>query len=224
MNLMLVIYLMCLDENWARSVPVCLHSFNWVLFFLWSSLWWIRSSFTERKAISSQVISAPWWSTPIEDGQTRPVGALRLRVLFQDVKAQSGVKPFSLGISELCPKYLQMWFIRPWPSAPPLGWFTVWPSRSENQHLKRPNWAVWAVWHTHRWRSHPHEMSAEAAHLPVVVSEFDVPAGLQDLPVLQPGELGLGLAPRLAGEDGGGAHRPWDRLWGLNKLCRSWKK
>lgn len=67
-------------------------------------------------------------------------------------------------------------------------------------------------------------MKAEAAHLPVVVPEFDVPAGLQDLPVLQPGELGLGLALRLAGEDGGGAHRPRDRLWGLNKLCRSWKK
>lgn len=48
-----------------------------------------------------------------------------------------------------------------------------------------------------------------------------MPAGLQDLPVLQPGELGLRLALRLAGKDGGGAHRPRDRLRGLNKLCRS---
>lgn len=86
--------------------------------------------------------------------------------------------------------------------------------------------AVWGVWGTPR-HSHPHErtrLNAEAAHLPVAVSEFDVSAGLQDLPVLQPGELGLGLTLRLAGEDGGGAHRPGDRLWGLNKLCRSWKK
>lgn len=61
------------------------------------------------------------------------------------------------------------------------------------------------------WRPRPHErtrVDTEAAHLPVVVSEFDVPAGLQDLPVLQPGELGLGLALCLAGENGGGAHRP----------------
>lgn len=57
--------------------------------------------------------------------------------------------------------------------------------------------------------------------LPVVVFEFDVSAGLQHLPVLQPGELGLRLAPRLAGKDGGGAHRPSDRLRGLNELRRS---
>lgn len=44
--------------------------------------------------------------------------------------------------------------------------------------------------------------------LPVVVPEFDVPSGLQDLPVLQPGEPGLWLALSLAGEDGGGANGP----------------
>lgn len=51
-----------------------------------------------------------------------------------------------------------------------------------------------------------------------------MPAGLQDLPVLQPGELGLRLALRLAGEDGRGAHGPSDGLRGLDKLCRSWKQ
>lgn len=60
-------------------------------------------------------------------------------------------------------------------------------------------------------------------HLPIVVPESHVPAGLQNLPVLQPGELGLRLALCLAGEDGGGADRPSDGLWRLNKLCRSWR-
>lgn len=55
---------------------------------------------------------------------------------------------------------------------------------------------------------------------PVVVSEFDVSAGLQDLAVLQPGELGLWLALCLAGEDGGGAHGPSDGLGGLDELRR----
>lgn len=54
--------------------------------------------------------------------------------------------------------------------------------------------------------------------LPVVVPEFDVSPGLQDLPVLQPGELGLRLALCLAGEDGSGADRPSDGLRRLNKL------
>lgn len=71
-----------------------------------------------------------------------------------------------------------------------------------------------------RGRRRPRE-EREKAPLPVVVFELDVPAGLQHLPVPQPGELGLGLAPRLAGEDGGGAHRPSDRLRGLNELRRS---
>lgn len=57
--------------------------------------------------------------------------------------------------------------------------------------------------------------------LPVVVPEFDVSPGLQDLSVLQPGELRLGLALRLAGEHGGGAERASDRLRRLDKLCRS---
>lgn len=65
------------------------------------------------------------------------------------------------------------------------------------------------------------DQAAAAALVPVVVFEFDVSSGLQDLPVPQPGELGLRLALRLAGKDGGGAHRPSDRLWGLNKLRRS---
>ncbi len=47
---------------------------------------------------------------------------------------------------------------------------------------------------------------------------------LQNLPVLQPSELRLRLALRLAGEDGGGANRPSDGLWSLNKLSWSWKR
>lgn len=54
----------------------------------------------------------------LEYSRACSVGALRLGVLLQDVKAQPGVKPRSLGISELCPKYLQMSFIRPWPPDP----------------------------------------------------------------------------------------------------------
>lgn len=89
------------------------------LFFPWSSSVWIHSSFTRRKAIYPQsfsilMICSSW-------GQSNPVGALRLRVIFQDVKAQPGVKPCSLGISELCLKHLQMWFIRPWTLAPCWG-------------------------------------------------------------------------------------------------------
>lgn len=76
----------------------------------------------------------------------------------------------------------------------------------------------------HAGELHPYKGPRQRALLPVVVFEFDVPAGLQDLPVLQPGELGLRLALRLAGKDGGGAHRPSDRLWGLDKLRRSWKR
>lgn len=60
--------------------------------------------------------------------------------------------------------------------------------------------------------------------LPVVVPEFDVSPRLQNLPILQPGELGLRLALSLAGEDGGGADRPSDGLRSLNKLCWSWKR
>lgn len=59
--------------------------------------------------------------------------------------------------------------------------------------------------------------------LPVVVPESDVSAGLQDLAVLQPGELGLGLALGLAGEGGGGADGPSHRLRRLAELCRSYK-
>lgn len=44
---------------------------------------------------------------------------------------------------------------------------------------------------------------------------------LQDLPILQPGELGLRFTLCLAGEDGGGADRPGDGLGRLNELCRS---
>lgn len=51
-----------------------------------------------------------------------------------------------------------------------------------------------------------------------------MPPRLQNLPVLQPGELGLRLALCLAGEDGGGPHRPSDGLRSLNKLCWSWKR
>lgn len=54
--------------------------------------------------------------------------------------------------------------------------------------------------------------------LPVIVPELDVSAGLQDLSVLQPGELWVGLTLRLAGEDGGGADWTGDGLRRLNKL------
>lgn len=57
--------------------------------------------------------------------------------------------------------------------------------------------------------------------LPVVVPKFNVPPWLQNLPVLQPGELRLRLAPSLAGEDGVGADWSGDGLWRLNKLCWS---
>lgn len=60
--------------------------------------------------------------------------------------------------------------------------------------------------------------------IPVVVPEFDVSPGLQDLPVLQPGELGLRLALGLASEYGSGADRPGDGLRRLDELCRSWEK
>lgn len=60
--------------------------------------------------------------------------------------------------------------------------------------------------------------------LPVAVPEFDVSSGLQDLSVLQPGELGVRLALRLAGEDGGGADRAGDGLRRLNKLCWSFER
>lgn len=60
--------------------------------------------------------------------------------------------------------------------------------------------------------------------LPVVVSEFDVPPGLQNLPVLQPGELRLRLTPRLTGEDSGGADGAGDGLWRLNEFCWSCKR
>lgn len=63
-------------------------------------------------------------------------------------------------------------------------------------------------------------MHQEHLIIPVVVPEFDVSPGLQNLPILQPGELGLRLALCLAGEDGRGADRPSDGLWSLNKL--SW--
>jgi len=59
---------------------------------------------------------------------------------------------------------------------------------------------------------------------PVVVPEFDVSPGLQNLPVLQPGELGLRLALSLAGEDRVGADGPRDGLRSLNKLSWSWKR
>lgn len=59
--------------------------------------------------------------------------------------------------------------------------------------------------------------------IPVVVPEFDVSPGLQDLPVFQPGELGLRLALGLAGEYGSGADGPGDGLRRLDELCRSWK-
>lgn len=59
--------------------------------------------------------------------------------------------------------------------------------------------------------------------LPVVVPEFDVSPRLQNLPILQPGELRLRLALCLAGENSSGADRPSNGLWSLNKLCWSWK-
>lgn len=65
------------------------------------------------------------------------------------------------------------------------------------------------------------EQSASSWGIPVVVPESDVSAGLQDLAVLQPGELRLGLALGLAGECGGGADGPGHRLRGLAELCRS---
>lgn len=64
---------------------------------------------------------------------------------------------------------------------------------------------------------------ARLGELPVVVPESDVSAGLQDLAVLQPGELRLGLALGLAGECGSGADGPSHRLGRLAELCRSWK-
>lgn len=60
--------------------------------------------------------------------------------------------------------------------------------------------------------------------LPVVVPEFDMSARLQDLPILQPGELRLRLPLGLTGEDGCGANRASDGLWSLNELCRSWER
>lgn len=56
--------------------------------------------------------------------------------------------------------------------------------------------------------------------LPVVVPESDVSTGLQDLAVLQPGELRLRLTLGLAGERGGGADGPCHRLRRLAELCR----
>lgn len=57
--------------------------------------------------------------------------------------------------------------------------------------------------------------------LPVVVPEFNMPPWLQNLPVLQPGELRLRLALHLAGEDRRGANWSSDGLRRLNKLCWS---
>lgn len=46
--------------------------------------------------------------------------------------------------------------------------------------------------------------------LPVVVSEFDMSTRLQNLPIFQPGELGLRLALCLASKEGSRANRPSD--------------
>lgn len=54
---------------------------------------------------------------------------------------------------------------------------------------------------------------------PVVVPEFDMAIGLQDLSIFQPGDLWDWLTLGQAGEDGSGAHRASNGLRGLNKLC-----
>lgn len=57
---------------------------------------------------------------------------------------------------------------------------------------------------------------------PVVVPEFDVSPWLQNLPVLQPCELGQGLTLGQAGKDSRGAHRSGNGLRRLDKLGGGW--
>lgn len=54
---------------------------------------------------------------------------------------------------------------------------------------------------------------------PVVVPEFDMAIGLQDLSIFQPGELGDWLTPGQTSEDGSGAHWASNGLRRLHKLC-----
>lgn len=79
-------YLMRLDENKTRIVPVCRHSFYWASIFIsiFPLVFFSVDSFFlhQKKGNLCSSLSASWWSTPVEDSQTHSVGALRLRVLY----------------------------------------------------------------------------------------------------------------------------------------------
>lgn len=60
--------------------------------------------------------------------------------------------------------------------------------------------------------------------LPVVILQLDVVAGLQDLPIPQPRDLGRGFPLGHTCEDGSSPHRSGNGLGMLHKLCWGWEE
>lgn len=73
---------------------------------------------------------------------------------------------------------------------------------------------------------HPTLQRQQPAHedLPVVILQFNVVTGLQDLPVPQPSDLWGGFPLGHTSEDGSSPHRPGNGLRMLHKLCRGCKE